>query len=317
MRRLQLDQTTYELVHPTIKRSLDRDAFPVTACGRQDLEEGIKKGGVIAGVIGADLTQTSIVVSTAPTPVIIDQSILPGGIPLHPVSGKGLPTPPAVRTAAYNVAQALRSAGRSAKHSNAITYPSYLVVHENVAELFKRELDAFLPAGVAVELQGTQDKAAVKNLMSNPGGYLDYIPLFSVTSIDYAIDWIQDDLELPPAVFVFASAEFGKYVFRSLKRVKNVVVNDIPEKFIGESTPRICWCIRLILLPVCGPYHDYRDFRITARRHLALQSQPTEPSTVATTLTAAKVRALTQKVGTRIDFFGGSECRVAHSWNLD
>lgn len=281
----------------------------MTQCSHKDLEAGLKQAtsGVVAGVIGADVAQRSIVVPTAPAPVIIDQSLLPGGIPLHPISGKGLPTPPAVRTAAYNVAQALRLGGRSASRSSPLAYPSYLIVHENVAELFKRELDAFLPAGITVEVQDVQDKAAVKNLMSPPGGYLDYIPLFPVTSFDYALDWIQDDLELPPAVYVFASAEFGKYAFRSLKRVKHVVVNDIPEKLIGECQARAAILRLMRQFLACGPYHDYRDFAITVQRDLALQSHPVEPLTVATTLSAAKIRALKQRKGMRIDFFGGSE----------
>lgn len=232
-----VNKSLHEMLYQPFRLALDQESFHLVLSS-EAIDEELSDDPRLAGIVGLGDSIPSKPDSTAlhngPIPVIIDQSILPGGKPLHPISGEGLPTPQAVKVVAANIASAFQTADRTNNRPVSAGYPSYLVVHENVAALIKRELDLLLPSSVTIEVHSRENKDIIKSLMSNVPGYLDYVPLFTVSSLDSAIDWIQNDCATPSTAYIFSSRSFGVYAINSLKSVRHCFVNDISQKIIGK-----------------------------------------------------------------------------------
>lgn len=65
-------------------------------------------------------------------------------------------------------------------------------------------------------------------------GELDFLLVFSVSSFDYALDFVQDEVPAGVATYVFSNASFGEYAFKALSSIPYVFVNQLPEKFLGK-----------------------------------------------------------------------------------
>lgn len=232
-------------------------------------------------------------VGTAPVPVIVDQSVLPGGKPLTPRQAEAGLVPPQLTAVANNIAAAVTV------RSASLGTPTYVLVHENVAEPLMSALNTALPAHIKARLTELFDtKPAARAFLSGQrAGFADFLPVYAVRSLDHAMDFVSDDVPPPAAAYVFAAHQFGAYAFNFLAGVGSVYLNAIPAEALA-----------------LGPYAHGEGFSFTTVAHVRsgrLVSKVEPPQAVASLEAIEKIKArqIVQHPGHRIDFFGGSEYR--------
>jgi hypothetical protein len=244
----------YNTLRKSFHLALDQDAFHLISVDPRTISEWLTttKTDSLAGITTlGDLPTPSSTVSGAlsvplrrnfqynaiprgPCAVIVDQSLLPDGQPLHPLDDGVSPIPHKLDQAATALAVALASTNPSDESRRSTGLPAYVLVHENVASLFVRALKAHLPSGaLQPHIQAIKGIEDILSAGSSASG-LDYLPVFKVTSFDHALDLVQDRLPESFASYVFAAPRFGAYFVNNCN-VKLVCVNQIPGDVLGES----------------------------------------------------------------------------------
>ncbi|KAJ9115425.1 hypothetical protein QFC22_005182 [Naganishia vaughanmartiniae] len=242
-------------------------------------------------------------IPTGPCAFIVDQSLLPDGQPLHPLDDGVCPVPPKIDRAARALAAAhSRNDPQAPSSKRSLGLPAFVLVHENIASLFTRALKTHMSStSLQPHVQAIKGIENILSASSTSSG-LDYLPIFAVTSMDHALDLVQDRLPESFATYVFADSRFGAY-FNNNCNVRFVCVNQIP----GEVL-------------TAGPYTSADDFSNTIRRTVKFSKHPliphdaelvavslgSSPALVAERLAELKIRQVKQVPGARIDFFGGS-----------
>lgn len=232
-------------------------------------------------------------VLTGPVPVIIDQSALPGGKPLstEQVAIQGVPAP--VRAVAQKVSKAVA-------FSRSLGKPAYILAHENLAPSLLPALEEALPQ-TKIQTVGLveQREKATSFLSSQRGGATDFLPVYTVRSIDSALDFIQDGVPLPPVAYVFADVRFGAYAFNSLKQIPAMSINQFSQATLAV-----------------GPYANREDFSIHMTSHgevvgIRDRDSARTPDDWIKEAASIKAKQLVQSSGSRIDFFGGGKYALA------
>ncbi|KAJ9102983.1 hypothetical protein QFC19_004540 [Naganishia cerealis] len=219
-------------------------------------------------------------IPAGPCAFVVDQSLLPGGQPLHPLDDGVSPVPHKIDQAAKALAAAhSRNDLRVLSSKRSVGLPAFVLVHENVASLFTRALKTHM-AGTSLQphvqvIKGIEDILSASSTSSG----LDYLPIFEVTSMDHALDLVQDRLPESFATYIFAESKFGAY-FNNNCNVRLVCVNQVPAQV-------------LVL-------QDIQDVS-------SMQSLACSQKSLAEQFADLKIRQVKQVPGARIDFFGGSE----------
>lgn len=277
---------------------VDRLAYPVLQV--DNVAGSLQDAADLAGIVGpvdklpgkiqlVPGSQPFVVrpVLTGPVPIIVDQSVLPGGKPTTEVTSS-------VRAVARKIAAAM-TAGKS------LGKPSYVLAHENLAPALQQALESALPqVKVRLEPLLENQQKATAFLSALRAGSPDFLPVYTVRSIDSALDFVQDDLAAPPIAYVFADRRFGAYAFNSLRQVPAVYINEIPE------------AARAV-----GPYERREDFSFQLVSHgsvARIQDTATERSAEEWIAEASGIKGkkLAQSAGKRIDFFGGGESEAIY-----
>lgn len=251
-----------------------------------------------AGVVSASCEAVTVQgnfrlehVPLGPTPIIVDQSILTTGRPLLPDEEKRLITPQTVVHAAQQAVTTLSHDNEGAS----LGHPAYFLVHENVVDPFMRALVPILPSGLRAEVQPlVENRQKIESFLS----FLDdrlptFTPVYTVRSIDAAMDFIQSQSDTARQVYVLGSPAFGAYVANSMRRIDSVLVNAFADSHVG-----------------LGPYANSRSFSFTRSRKITSTSLR-KPSSHNGRGGLDRIQAwkLSQDPGKRVDFFGGSGCK--------
>lgn len=241
------------MLRKPLSLALDQDAFHLVCLEPSAISEWISstKATGLAGITTlGDLPVPSSVSGALAAPLrrnfrydaipggpcafIVDQSLLPGGQPLHPLDDGVSPVPHKVDQAARALATALARTGADDSSARSVGLPAFVLVHENIASLFTRALKRHLSSNAlqphAQAIKGIED---ILSAASTSKG-LDYLPVFSVTSFDQALDLVQDRLPESFATYVFAAPRFGAY-FTNNCNVRLVCVNKVPVEVLGRS----------------------------------------------------------------------------------
>lgn len=247
----------YNVLCKPFRLALDQDAFHLVSVDPRTISEWLAttKTESLAGITTlGDLPVPSSTVSgtlsvplsrnfrydaipRGPCAVIVDQSLLPDGQPLHPLDDGVSPVPHKVDQAAKALAVALASTDPSDGSPRSTGLPAFVLVHENVAQLFVRALMSHLPSGaLQPHVQAIKGIEDILSGGSTTTSGLDYLPVFKVTSFDHALDLVQDRLPESFASYVFAAPRFGAYFVNNCN-VRLVCVNQIPGDVLGESSP--------------------------------------------------------------------------------
>jgi hypothetical protein len=173
----------------------------------------------------------SIVLSHAANPVIVDQSILPYGTIWETLTS--IDTPQPVIDVARHLSSVIKPPTKQYESSFA---PTYILAHENVADVLVRTLRSLLPSTFQPEVQPLDALADL--LYATTPGSLDYLPVFKVSTLDLALDTVTGELDRdgqgrPAVSYVFGAREFGAYAANTLVS-KEVYVNEVPAKALGE-----------------------------------------------------------------------------------
>ena len=232
-----------------------------------------------------------------PIPIIIDQSILSRG-PLSPAEEASGFIPAPISRVASQIASTLQGDGPVCHGT-----PTYLLVHENVVKPFVRAMDPRIDARVW-EL-GMNKSKAKSFTQSHQGGSHSFLAIFSVRSIDMAIDFLLNDAPTSPITYVFASPRFASYAYSSLKHIPVVHLNRMPQEAL-----------------VLGAYAERHQFSFSSEAKATYVPRPGndryELKASTDRIKRLRARELKQPLGHRIDFFGGSEyaivslCRSDH-----
>ena len=177
-------------------------------------------------------------------PVIIDQSVIPSAL----LQGMAMARSDGTTSKSYskevrNSIQDIASAIAQAYHlahgaddnndkagNTGSGIPGYLLVHENVLPLIFPALKSTLPPNFQPHVQ-TLD--AAEDILAS-SFQLDYLPVFSVRSLDHAMDTVTNRLPSSSLAYVFAEKRFGEYAAGNVER-KSVAINDIPRKLASTS----------------------------------------------------------------------------------
>jgi hypothetical protein len=246
--------TLYQALRKPISLALDQSAFHLVCLDPSVISSWLATTTVngLAGVVTlGDLPVPSTTISgtlatplrrnfkydaipTGPCAFIVDQSLLPGGQPLHPLDDGVCSVPPLVDQAAQALAAAhSRHDPQASGTKRSLGLPAFVLVHENVASLFTRALKKHMSS---TSLQPhAQAIKAIEDILSasSTSNGLDYLPIFKVTSMDHALDLVQDRLPESFATYVFAESRFGAY-FNNNCNVKLVCVNQVPVEVLSE-----------------------------------------------------------------------------------
>jgi hypothetical protein len=177
----------------------------------------------------------------------------------------------------------------------ALGYPAYLLVHENVVSPYIRALSSLLPADVKYDVQPlVESRTKVEGFLASLGSRLPLgsIPVYTIRSIDAAIDFVQTLAERPRQIYVQASPRFGAYVVNSVKEADVVYVDQFPRAAIG-----------------LGPYIHRQRFSFTQQRSIGCGHHTEDEGArlLPGSYQRLNIWRLKQDLGKRIDFFGGSE----------
>jgi hypothetical protein len=166
-----------------------------------------------------------------PNAIIIDQTIMPSSWSANDKElSRGARD--VLRQVVDAIVQAIAHSSPSANPSSSA--PTFVLVHENIAEGFFQALQG-ATNGTRYFKRMQEDVMEHRELLEGASpGELDFVPVFSVSSFDYAIDFIQDEVPAGVATYVFSNASFGEYAFKALSSIPYVFVNQLPEKFLGE-----------------------------------------------------------------------------------
>lgn len=168
-----------------------------------------------------------------PVPVIIDQSCL-GGKPLpHPLDNPAYPVPKMLRRAVSELSSIIAFEKESRKNAKwrSSASPSYVLVHESIMPLFQRAIEQ---EGIQAHFksQSLNNAEAILSALPSPTA-LQYIPVFSCTSLDRAIDFINNEAPAQTVSYVFADPNFSAYAANQLVG-DDVIIAGIPEAIVGE-----------------------------------------------------------------------------------
>lgn len=218
---------------------MDQEAYQFLAHG-----DGSKLGDLkldVAAVIGSDWVLQKTIKRGAgstirrsmlgPNAIIIDQTIMPSSWSANDKELSRGATD-ILRQVVDAIVQAVTHSSSSANPSSSA--PTFVLVHENIAEGF---FQAFQGANDRTRhfKRIQEDVTEHCELLEGASpGELDFLPVFSVSSFDYAIDFVQDEISAGVATYVFSNASFGEYAFRALSSIPYVFVNQLPEKFLGK-----------------------------------------------------------------------------------
>ncbi|KAH8083134.1 hypothetical protein HD553DRAFT_350791 [Filobasidium floriforme] len=231
-------------------------------------------------------------------PVIIDQSVVPSallqGMAMTRSDGTTSKScPDEVRNAIQDIASSIAQAYHIARGADDMKdksgsassgVPGYLLVHENVSALMIPALKSTLPPNFQPHVQALD---AAEDILAS--SQLDYLPVFSVRSLDHAMDTVTNRLPSSPLAYVFAEKRFGEYAAGNLER-KSVAINDIPRR-----------------LAIAGAYASRKDFTVNRERVFWESDKPSRDyGNPDKSYKGLKVAKLHQAGGFRIDFFGGS-----------
>jgi hypothetical protein len=176
-------------------------------------------------------------------PVIIDQSVVPSALLQGMAMARSDGTtsrscPDEVRNSIQDIASSIAQAYHLARGaddmndksgSDSSGIPGYLLVHENVLALMLTTLKSTLPPNFQPHVQALD---AAEDILAS--SQLDYVPVFSVRSLDHAMDTVTNRLPSSPLAYVFAEKRFGEYAAGNLER-KSVAINDIPRRLASTS----------------------------------------------------------------------------------
>lgn len=171
-----------------------------------------------------------------PVPIIIDQSCLDGKPLPHPLDNPNYPIPKTLRKAVDDLKAVLEHEGEARKNASwrSSASPSYILVHENILPLFQRAIETSGVSSLAqFEFQSIANAQAILEALPSPTA-LQYIPIFTCTSLDRAIDFVNNEAPKPTVSFIFASPSFSAYAANQLEG-DDVVIGGIPESIIGGS----------------------------------------------------------------------------------
>lgn len=190
-------------------------------------------------------------------PVIIDQSVIPSallqGMAMARSDGSTSKScPDEVRNAIQDIASSIAQAYQLARGADDMNdksgsgssgIPGYLLVHENVLALMIPALKSTLPPNFQPHVQALD---AAEDILAS-SSQLDYLPVFSVRSLDHAMDTVTNRLPSSPLAYVFAEKRFGEYAAGNLER-KSVAINDIPRR-LASTSPRYLFVWRSSPVP--------------------------------------------------------------------
>lgn len=168
-----------------------------------------------------------------PCPVIIDQSCLDGRPLPHPLNNPSYPVPRLLRKIVRDLKDTIAYEGRTRSNASwrSSTSPSYVLVHENILPLFRRAIQEEDIAAQFKE-QSISNGRAILAALPSPTA-LQYIPVFSCTSLDRAIDFVNNEAPTPTVSYVVANPHFSAYAANQLV-AEDVVVGGIAKTIIGE-----------------------------------------------------------------------------------
>lgn len=165
-------------------------------------------------------------------PVLIDQSCLEGKPLPHPLDNPSYPVPKLLRKAARELSKVISFEKETRKNATwrSSSSPSYVLVHENILPLFQR---AIQEEGIQSHFksQSLANAQAILSALPSPTS-LQYIPVFSCTSLDRAIDFVNNEAPSPTISYIFADPNFSAYAANQLAG-EDVVIGGIPEAVIG------------------------------------------------------------------------------------
>jgi hypothetical protein len=184
---------------------------------------------------------TVVTSSRSHSPVIIDQSIVPSGALQAMARSQGQHAiPHSIQDIAASISQAhhLVRGGNTAvrdKSRGLVSsgLPAYVLVHENVASLVLNALESTLPGQFRLRVQ---DLSAAEDILASSS--LDYLPVFTVRSLDHAMDTVNNRLPGSAAAYVFGEERFGAYAAQNTRQ-RVVCVNDVPQRLAGECEVEI------------------------------------------------------------------------------
>ncbi|WOO78220.1 uncharacterized protein LOC62_02G001771 [Vanrija pseudolonga] len=162
---------------------------------------------------------------TGSVPIIVDQSVLPNGTALTPAQEAAGTVPSKVVATAKAIARALEQTGRGG-----LGAPRFLLVHENIAKPLLRALQQALPADIKTEEQPLLEnmskiQAFLSTRPAQSRSTSQFLPIYTVRSLDGAIDFVQNSIPTPSTAYVFAAKRFAAYAFNFLKELPAVYLN--------------------------------------------------------------------------------------------
>lgn len=166
-----------------------------------------------------------------PNAIIIDQTIMPSSWSANDKE-LSVGARDVLRQVVDAIVQAIAHSSSSANSSSSA--PTFVLVHENIAEGFFQAIQG-ANDGTRQFKRIQEDVMEHRELLEGASpGELDFLPVFSVSSFDYALDFVQDEVPAGVATYVFSNASFGEYAFKALSSIPYVFVNQLPEKFLGK-----------------------------------------------------------------------------------
>ncbi|WWC64320.1 uncharacterized protein I303_106930 [Kwoniella dejecticola CBS 10117] len=295
-------QTGRTMFAETCLQNLDRTAFQSQQIGKQQVEKILGESTLIRGVIGtAGRLPDQVVVRSAsegsfvlvslkngPVPVVIDQSVVTNVVSVQQNYKERGIIPTALSSIAGQVAEAIQLGG---EEKSSLGAPRYVLLHENVAPPFEEAIRTILSPAWKVQCEALEaDYEKAKSILGTPkSGKSKYLTIYTIRSIDEAMDFIQNEVPLPPAAYLFSSRRFGGYVFTHMSSVPALGLNATPRENLA-----------------LGPYADSTLFALSSQKSITISGlQRTRLSSTINDIEGIKARRLVQAPGNRIDFFGG------------
>lgn len=172
-----------------------------------------------------------------PSAVIIDQSCLDGKPLPHPLNNPNYSVPKSLRKAVQDLKDtiAFEAETRSNAPWRSSTSVSYILVHENVLPLFER---AIKEQDIAshFKAQSISSGQAILAALPSPTA-LQYIPVFPCTSLDRAIDFVNNEAPAPTVSYIIANPHFSAYAANQLVG-DDVIIGGIPRAIVGKCGSR-------------------------------------------------------------------------------
>jgi hypothetical protein len=294
MSRIDRDAYHFKILH---QQALDRivSALPEGAAALLALRDALPDTFTIMPSTTGHFQLRAL--NSGPVPIIVDQSILPNGKPLSPQQDTDFYIPAGVSRTAHHISTALTD---REELQPSLGRPSYLLAHENVVGSLVRALGETLPATVEFKVLPLGDSKSKTRLFvesQEKSLGVSFLPIYSVQSLDMALDFLIDDIATPATAFIFARHEFGAYAFNGLRPLESLCINYIAAENLA-----------------LGPYAQRAALSFSAQAKVSSKTQIPPRSDISrnsgssmSAIEDVKAKRLVQPTGHRIDFFGGSE----------